>query len=44
MNNLRRKIYAATVSVAVVLGVVVAAVPVTTDAAGTFIYRCKTDS
>ena len=35
MSNLRRKIYAATVSVAVVLGVIVTAVPVTTDAAGT---------
>ncbi|KAA0955550.1 S-layer homology domain-containing protein [Sporosarcina sp. ANT_H38] len=35
MNNLLRKIYAATVSVAVVLGVIVTAVPVTTDAAGT---------
>ena len=34
-NNLRRKIYVAAISVAVVLGVIVTAVPVTTDAAGT---------
>ena len=34
-NNLRSKIYVAAISVAVVLGVIVTAVPVTTNAAGT---------